>query len=202
MRRFTGPTLVVATHNAGKLAEIAALLRPIGVVLISSVEQGLSAPDETEPTFLGNARIKARAAVRATGLPALADDSGLQVLALDGAPGVRTADWAAGPDGRDFPRAMRRIWAELDVVGASEPRRAEFCAAMVLAWPDGDEVVVAAAVSGRIVWPPRGTGGHGYDPIFQPDGYDATFAEMEPSLKNRVSHRAVAMTKLLAGCFA
>jgi XTP/dITP diphosphohydrolase len=201
MRRFDGPALVVATHNAEKLAEIAALIRPFGVIVTASADHGLPEPAETETTFLGNARIKARAAAIATGLPALADDSGVEVVALQGAPGVRTADWAEGPSGRDYRRAMRRVWDALETQDAPEPRRARFCATLVLAWPDGTEAVAEGTVAGRIVWPPRGVGGHGYDPIFQPDGHAETFAEMDPVLKNRISHRAVALTKLIGACF-
>lgn len=201
MRRFSGERLVVATHNQGKLEEIADLLRPFGLILGSNRDHGLAEPEETETTFVGNARIKAHAAARATGLPALADDSGIEVEALGGAPGVLTADWAEGPGGRDFVRAMTRTWEALDVAGAPEPRRARFCCTLVLAWPDGHDEVFAGEMAGRIVWPMRGSQGHGYDPIFQPDGHDLTFGEMDRWEKNRISHRADAFGKLLAGCF-
>ena len=201
MRQFREPALLVATHNRGKLEEIAALLGPYGVALSSNADHGLPEPEETEDTFIGNARIKARAAVRATGLPALADDSGLEIEALGGAPGVHTADWAETPEGRDFAMAMERAWAELERLGAPEPRRARFRCTLVLAWPDGHDEMVEGAMPGRIVWPMRGVRGHGYDPIFQPDGYEKTFGEMDPALKNRISHRADAFRKLLAGCF-
>jgi len=198
MRRFTGDRLLVATHNAGKLQEFAALLAPLGITCVSAAEMSLPEPDETEDTFVGNARIKAHAAARATGLPALADDSGIEVAGLNGAPGVYTADWAQTPTGRDFIQAMTRTWAALETVSAPYPRRARFCATMVLAWPDGHDEVFAGKVDGQVVWPMRGATGHGYDPMFQPDGYQQTFAEMPPELKNRISHRADAFRKLTA----
>lgn len=201
MRRFGGGRLVVATHNAGKLEEIAALLRPLGVETVSAAALGLPEPAETEETFVGNARIKAHAAARASGLPALADDSGIEVEALGGAPGVHTADWAETGAGRDFVQAMRRTWEALEAIGAPEPRRARFCCTLVLAWPDGHDEVFEGSISGRIVWPMRGTQGHGYDPIFQPDGHELTFGEMDRWEKNRISHRADAFRKLIAGCF-
>ncbi|WP_284165248.1 RdgB/HAM1 family non-canonical purine NTP pyrophosphatase [Frigidibacter sp. SD6-1] len=198
MRRFAGDRLLVATHNAGKLEEIAALLRPFGITCVSAGEMGLAEPEETETTFVGNARIKAHAAARATGLPALADDSGIEVDALNGAPGVYTADWAMTPTGRDFVQAMRRTWAELETVSAPYPRHARFRATMVLAWPDGHDEVFEGKVEGQVVWPMRGIQGHGYDPMFQPDGHEITFAEMDPAEKNRISHRADAFRKLSA----
>jgi XTP/dITP diphosphohydrolase len=202
MRRFTDKALVVATHNAGKLEEIADLLSPFGVSLTSNADHGLPEPVETEDNFVGNARIKAHAAMRATGLPALADDSGIQIEALGGAPGVYTADWAETPSGRDFGMAMERAWRELEAVAAPEPRRAVFCCTLVLAWPDGHDEVFEGRMPGRIVWPMRGALGHGYDPIFQPDGYDQTFGEMDRWQKNKISHRADAFAKLVTGCFA
>jgi XTP/dITP diphosphohydrolase len=202
MRRFRGERLLVATHNAGKLEEMAALFAPYGVTVIGAAGPGLFEPAETETTFVGNARIKAHAAARATGLPALADDSGIEVEALGGAPGVQTADWAETAEGRDFVQAMTRTWAALEAARAPEPRRARFCCTLVLAWPDGHDEVFAGEMGGRIVWPMRGTQGHGYDPIFQPDGYDITFGEMDRWQKNRISHRADAFAKLIAGCFA
>jgi len=202
MRRFSGDRLVVATHNRGKLEEIAALLAPYGVILSSNADHGLPEPAETEETFVGNARIKAHAAALATGLPALADDSGIEVEALAGAPGVHTAEWAETPRGRDFGLAMRRTWEALNAADAQEPRRARFCCTLVLAWPDGHDEVFQGRVAGRVVWPGRGDQGHGYDPIFQPDGFDLTFGEMDRWEKNRISHRADAFRKLVAGCFA
>lgn len=202
MRKFTDPRLVVATHNTGKLLEIADLLKPYGVELSSNADHGLPEPEETETTFVGNARIKAHAAARATGLPALADDSGIEIDGLGGAPGVYTADWAETPNGRDFVMAMTRSWDELEAASASEPRTARFCSTLVLAWPDGHDEVFAGVMAGQIVWPMRGDQGHGYDPIFQPEGYDVTFGEMNRWEKNKISHRADAFAKLVAGCFA
>lgn len=202
MRKFTEPHLVVATHNNGKLVEIADLLKPYNIVLSSNADHGLPEPDETETTFVGNARIKAHAAAKATGLPALADDSGIEIDGLSGAPGVYTADWAETPNGRDFVMAMTRSWNELEAVNAPQPRTARFCSTLVLAWPDGHDEVFAGVMAGQIVWPMRGDQGHGYDPIFQPNGYDITFGEMDRWEKNKISHRADAFGKLVAGCFA
>ena len=202
MRKFEGKELVIATHNIGKLEEIADLLSPYGVTLTSNADHGLPEPDETETTFVGNARIKAHAAAKATGLPALADDSGLMIDGLGGAPGVYTADWAETPNGRDFRMAMQRAWDELEAVDAPAPRTAQFCCTLVLAWPDGHDEVFPGLMPGQIVWPARGDQGHGYDPIFQPEGYAVTFGEMDRWEKNKISHRADAFAKLLAGCFA
>lgn len=197
MRRFTDQKLVVATHNAGKLVEIAALLTPFGVEAVSAGALGLAEPDETETTFVGNARIKAHAAAQATGLPALADDSGIEIDALDGAPGVFTADWAETPNGRDFEMAMRVTHEKLEALGAAHPRTARFCCTLVLAWPDGHDEVFEGRMPGYVVWPMRGAQGHGYDPIFQPVGYDITFGEMDRWEKNRISHRARAFEGLV-----
>jgi XTP/dITP diphosphohydrolase len=200
VRRFGGKELLVATHNKGKLEEIAYLLKPYGIHCIGAAEMNLPEPAETETTFVGNARIKAHAAVKATGLPALADDSGIEVDGLGGAPGVYTADWAETPDGRDFVQAMTRTWGALEAASAPYPRTARFRATMVLAWPDGHDEVFAGKVEGQVVWPMRGAEGHGYDPMFQPNGHDITFAEMDTAEKNRISHRADAFRKLVA-CF-
>lgn len=200
-RRFEGDRILVATHNAGKLEEMEQLFAPFGVAVVGAAEMDLAEPEETEDTFVGNARIKARAAVAATGLPALADDSGIEVDALNGAPGVYTANWAETPNGRDFVLAMTKTHNMLEDADAPHPRRARFRATMVLTWPDGHEEVFDGRVEGKLVWPMRGTIGHGYDPMFQPDGYTTTFAEMDPAEKNRVSHRADAFRKLIAGCF-
>ena len=201
MRKFTGDTLLVATHNAGKLDEIVSLLKPYGVQVVGAAERGLPEPDETETTFVGNARIKAHAAARATGLPALADDSGIEIEALGGAPGVYTANWAETETGRDFHMAMQRAHDELVASGAPQPWKARFCCTLVMAWPDGHDEVFAGTIEGRIIWPMRGAEGHGYDPVFQPDGHDMTFAEMNAEQKNRISHRADAFAKLVKGCF-
>lgn len=200
-RRFEGPALVVATHNRGKLDEIAALLASRDITLSSNADHDLPEPEETGETFVENARLKAHAAATATGLPALADDSGIEIDGLGGRPGVHTADWAETPQGRDFVLAMARAHDELVASQAPEPWTARFCCTLVLAWPDGHEEVFPGTMPGRIVWPGRGAGGHGYDPIFQPEGYDETFAEMDRWEKNRISHRAKAFEKLIAGCF-
>lgn len=201
MRKFVEQRLLVATHNQGKLEEIAALLQPFGISTVSAGELGLPEPEETETTFIGNARIKAHAAMRASGLPALADDSGIMVDGLDGAPGVYTADWAETPNGRDFDMAMQKTWSALELAKAPFPRTATFCCTLVLAWPDGHDEVFEGRMNGQIVWPGRGLEGHGYDPIFQPDGYTETFGEMDRWEKNRISHRADAFRKLVEGCF-
>lgn len=201
MRKFSGERLLVATHNQGKLEEIAKLLEPFGISVLSAGELGLPEPAETETSFVGNARIKAHAAAQATGLPALADDSGITIDALAGAPGVYTADWAETPGGRDFVMAMTRTWAELESVHAALPRLAQFRCTLVLAWPDGHDEAFEGVMPGRIVWPMRGDQGHGYDPIFQPDGFAVTFGEMDRWQKNQISHRADAFRKLVEGCF-
>jgi len=200
-RKFSGDRLLVATHNAGKLEEMVELLAPFGVSVVGAAEMNLPEPEETEDTFVGNARIKAHAAAKATGLPALSDDSGIEVDALNGAPGVYTADWAETPNGRDFVMAMTRTHNELEAVNAGYPRTARFCSTMVLAWPDGHDDIFAGKVEGTLVWPMRGVQGHGYDPMFQPIGYDQTFAEMTHDEKNKISHRADAFKKFIAGCF-
>jgi XTP/dITP diphosphohydrolase len=201
MRRFKGDTLLVATHNRGKLEEIATLLEPYGVTVVGAADKGLSEPEETETTFEGNARIKAHAAARATGLPALADDSGIEIDALDGAPGVFTANWAETETGRDFVMAMGKAHDSLVESAAERPWTARFRCTLVLAWPDGHDEVFPGKVEGQIVWPMRGNQGHGYDPIFMPDGYLETFGEMDRWEKNRISHRADAFAKLVSGCF-
>ena len=200
-RKFAGGTLVLATHNRGKLEEIEDLLQPFGVSVVSAGDLGLPEPAETENSFVGNARIKAHAASSATGLPALADDSGITIDALGGDPGVRTADWAETAGGRDFGMAMRLTWDKLEAAGASYPRQAQFRCTLVLAWPDGHDEVFEGAMPGQIVWPMRGDQGHGYDPIFQPDGHLVTFGEMDRWEKNRISHRADAFRKLIVECF-
>ena len=201
MRKFSDQKLLVATHNQGKLEEIGKLLGPFGISVVSAGEMGLVEPVETEDNFVGNARIKAHFAAQATGLPALADDSGISIDALGGAPGVYTADWAETPTGRDFVMAMTRTWVELEAVAAPLPRRAQFRCTLVLAWPDGHGEVFEGVMPGQVVWPMRGAQGHGYDPIFQPDGFGVTFGEMDRWQKNQISHRADAFRKLVAGCF-
>ncbi|MBL8831399.1 MAG: RdgB/HAM1 family non-canonical purine NTP pyrophosphatase [Rhodospirillales bacterium] len=194
-RLTAGTRLVVATHNKGKLAEMADLLRPYGLDCVSAGSLGVAEPDETGTTFEANAALKARHTAAATGLPSLADDSGMCVDALDGDPGVYTANWA-GPK-RDFSRAMRMVEAALD--GAKD-RRARFVSVLALAWPDGRVDIFRGEAPGTLVWPPRGANGFGYDPMFVPDGHAVTFGEMDPALKHTISHRAVAFAKFRAAC--
>lgn len=205
-RPLTG-RVVIATHNPGKLREMRELLAPFGVEAVSAGELGLPEPDETGTTFAENAALKARAAAGATGLSALADDSGLCVDALDGAPGLFSARWA-GP-AKDFAAAMRRVEAELSRRGA-EDRRAHFVSALTVAWPDGHEVLCEGRVHGRLVWPPRGGQGFGYDAMFQPDDLDRTFGEIDAAAKHGIdwtatppralSHRARAFVRLAEAC--
>jgi XTP/dITP diphosphohydrolase len=198
MRLAPGTRLVIATHNAGKLAEISALLAPLGVETVSAGQLGLPVPDETEDSFAGNAVLKARAAARASGLVALADDSGLCVAALGGAPGVHTADWAETPAGRDWALAMGKVEEQLKALGPGASRVARFVCALALVAPDGEAHVFEGEVAGDLVWPPRGARGFGYDPMFMPHGYGETFGEMDPVAKHRISHRAMAFSALLA----
>ncbi|NPD17370.1 non-canonical purine NTP pyrophosphatase [Xinfangfangia sp. D13-10-4-6] len=200
-RKFTEDKLVIASHNKGKLAEFSALLAPLGITCVSAADFGLTEPAETEDSFLGNGRIKAHYAAKATGLPALADDSGLTIDALNGAPGVYTADWAETPTGRDFGMAMEKTWALLEEKNAPLPRLAQFRSTLVLAWPDGHDEHAEGVCPGQLIWPRRGAEGHGYDPMFEPEGLPQTFAEMEPAAKNAISHRARAVKALLEKCF-
>jgi XTP/dITP diphosphohydrolase len=200
MRKLVEKRLVLATHNAGKLDEIRQLFQPFDIAVQSAKELALPEPAETETTFVGNARIKAHAAARAGPWPALADDSGITVDILGGAPGVYTADWAETPNGRDFVQAMRRTWDEICAQAAPPPYYAQFRCTLVLAWPDGQDHVVDGVMAGQVVWPMRGDNGHGYDPIFQPLGQDLTFAEMDQAQKNAISHRGAAFAKLIADC--
>ncbi len=208
-RRFTEKRLVIASHNPGKVREIADLLSPFGVDVVPAAEFGLAEPEETGVTFAENAILKAHAATLACGLPALADDSGLAVDALDGKPGIHSARWAG--EERDFAAAMARLEQEME--GASD-RGARFVCALALAWPDKEgatpetspetapeTVVFEGTVEGKLVFPPRGDKGFGYDPIFVPEGYDVTFGEMEAEKKHAISHRANAFAGLVAGCF-
>ncbi len=176
------------------------LLEPFGIEVSSASDHGLPEPEETETTFAGNARIKAHAAVKGSGLPAISDDSGIEVDGLDKAPGVYTADWAETPEGRDFPMAMTRVWNLLEERAAPEPRTARFCCTLCIAWPDGHDEIFEGSVSGRIVWPMRGELGFGFDPVFLPDGEVETFGEMDSAKKHSMSHRADAFTKFVAGC--
>ncbi|HEY8191803.1 MAG TPA: RdgB/HAM1 family non-canonical purine NTP pyrophosphatase [Alphaproteobacteria bacterium] len=195
-RKFTGGNLVLATHNKGKVIEIGALLAPFDVEVISAGDLNLPEPEETGATFIDNAKLKALAAAAASGLPALADDSGLSVNALGGAPGIFSARWA-GPE-KDFAMAMERVQREL----AGKPdRRAAFICALALAWPDGHTEIFEGRIDGTITDAPRGSGGFGYDPIFIPLNRKETFGEMDPAQKQAMSHRAQAFAKLVDGCF-
>lgn len=202
MRRFDSEKLVIASHNSGKIREIRTLLEPFGVKILSAKDFGLIEPAETEDNFAGNARIKAHFTARETGLPALSDDSGIEVDGLGGAPGVYTADWAETANGRDFPMAMTKVWEMLEAKQAPVPRTARFCCTLCLAWPDGDDEIFAGKVDGQVVWPMRGDLGFGFDPVFLPDGESQTFGEMDSAKKHGMSHRADAFAKLVAGCFA
>lgn len=208
MTRRLGPgKLVIATHNAGKLKEIQALLEPYGLECLSAGSLGLPEPEETGTTFVENALIKARAAAEASQLPALADDSGLSVAALGGAPGVYTADWAEkgpreGGPGRDWYMAMGKVEGKLAELGPDAPRDAWFSCVLAIAWPDGESAVYEGRVDGTLTWPPRGTLGFGYDPVFIKTGDTRTFAELDPAEKHAISHRADAFAKLVAEQFA
>ena len=195
MRALKEGKLVVASHNPGKVREISDLFSPFGVEIVAAGELSLAEPKETGKTFAANARLKAVAAAKESGLPALADDSGLAVDVLGGAPGIYSARWA-GP-GKDFRIAMERVQREL----GDKDRRAHFVAVLALAWPDGEVATFRGEAHGRLVWPPRGERGFGYDPIFVPDGHDLTFGEMDPAEKHRISHRARAFAKLVEAVF-
>lgn len=207
MRRLAPGPLVIATHNAGKLREIRALLAPHGMECLSAGALGLPEPAETGTTFIDNALIKARAAASAAQLPALADDSGLSVAALDGRPGVYTADWAErqwfeGEPGRDWYMAMGKVEGMLAERGPGADRSAWFSCVLAIAWPEGEEVAYEGRVDGILAWPPRGTMGFGFDPVFVPLGGTLTFAELQPEEKHRISHRADAFARLVADQFA
>jgi XTP/dITP diphosphohydrolase len=212
MRKLTPGRLVIASHNEGKVREIRELLGPYGVDPVSAAELDLPEPDEIGVSFVENADLKARQAADLSGMPALADDSGLCVEALDGRPGIFSARWAltgdprvapaAGPgevEGpRDFGLAMRRVWEELEKLDPDASRAAHFTCALALVWPDGHAEWFEGRVDGCLVWPPRGDKGFGYDPMFEPAGRDVTFGEMDPAEKHRISHRADAFRKLVA----
>lgn len=206
MRKLTPGKLVIASHNEGKVREITALLGPYGMQPVSAGSLGLPEPKETGTTFAENARIKALASATAAGLPALADDSGLEVLALGGRPGVYTADWAArqsfeGEPGRDWYMAMGKVEGLLSAQGPDVDRRAAFVCTLCIAWPDGETALFEGRAEGSLVWPPRGAKGFGYDPVFVPAGSSETFAEIEPEAKHAISHRARAFEKLVASAF-
>jgi len=187
--------LLLATHNKGKVDEFNTMLDGLGIELKSAIDFDLPEPEETEKTFIGNAVLKAKAAVEITNMPCLADDSGISIDALDGAPGIYSARWAETDQGRDFNMAMERVNSELG--GIDGTQTAYFTAVLALVFPDGSQEIFEGRVDGTLCWPPRGEKGFGYDPIFIPEGYDKTFAEMEPDFKHQMSHRAVAVEKFL-----
>jgi XTP/dITP diphosphohydrolase len=206
MRKLTPGKLVIASHNAGKVREIRELLAPFGIEPISAGELGLPEPEETGTTFRENALLKAHASAKGANLPALADDSGLEVVALGGRPGVYTADWAErqwfeGDKGRDWYMAMGKVEGLLAQQGVDVDRSARFVCTLAIAWPDGEEAVFEGFVEGDLTWPPRGELGFGYEPVFVAKGYDRTFAEIDPAEKHSISHRADAFAKLVAGAF-
>jgi XTP/dITP diphosphohydrolase len=201
-RRFSGDTLVIASHNQGKVREIGDLIAPYSVRAISAGELGLPEPEETGETFIANAELKALAAATAANLPALADDSGMSVDALDGAPGIYSARWAGAS--KDFGKAMEKVWRAVEDKGAEPPFGAQFVCALSLAWPDGHVESVEGIIQGRLVWPPRGLHGFGYDPMFLPrvsDDETRTFGEMPAAEKHAISHRARAFRQLIDACF-
>ena len=205
-RKLLPGKLVIASHNAGKVREIRALLAPFGIEPVSSGELGLPEPEETGTTFAENALLKAHSSAQGSGLPALADDSGLCVAALGGAPGVYTADWAEkrvfeGGPGRDWYMAMGKVEGKLAELGPDTDRSAYFICTLALAWPDGHSEVFEGRVNGTLAWPPRGTMGVGYDPVFVPLGHEQSFAELDPADKHAMSHRADAFAKLVAAVF-
>jgi XTP/dITP diphosphohydrolase len=194
-----GPKLVIATHNGGKLREIRELLAPFGIECVGAAELDLPEPEETGITFVDNAELKARASADLSGLPALADDSGLAVDALHGRPGIHSARWAEDEAGnRDFGKAMERVWTEVGAAGPEGGRDAHFVCALSLAWPDGSIESFEGKVHGTLVWPPRGTNGFGYDAMFVANGDTRTFGELDPAEKHAVSHRAEAFARLVA----
>lgn len=195
-----GPKLVIATHNPGKLREIQELLAPHGIECVGAAELGLPEPEEIGNSFIDNAELKAREAADLSGLPALADDSGLSVDALHGLPGIFSARWAEDENGmRDFNWAMNRVWREIEATGEDAAHDAHFVCALAVAWPDnGQTESFEGRVYGSLVWPPRGDRGFGYDPMFVPTGHDQSFGEMEPAAKHAISHRAEAFRKLVA----
>jgi XTP/dITP diphosphohydrolase len=205
-RKLHPGKLVIASHNQGKVREIRALLEPFGIEPISAADLGLPEPEETGTTFAENALLKAHAAAKGSGLPALADDSGLCVAALNGAPGVYTADWAErglyeGGPGRDWYMAMGKVEGKLAELGPDTDRSAYFACTLALAWPDGTDAVYEGRIQGTLTWPPRGSLGFGYDPVFVPLGQEQTFAEIEPAAKHAISHRADAFAKLVTAVF-
>ncbi len=197
MISFSEKKLLIATHNPGKFEEFKSILGDLDLKIMSSKDLNLSEPKEIENSFLGNARIKSRSSCQASNLPSLADDSGIEVHALNNQPGVHTADWAETKTGRDFKKAMNLLWTKLTLTKKQKPFTAEFCCTLVLTFPNGEEKIFEGRVTGEIVWPIRGAEGHGYDPIFLPKGYSKTFGEMKKHQKNKISHRYEALRKFI-----
>ena len=198
MNNFPDNKILIATHINGKLKEVKQILKDLDLLILSSKDLNLDEPEETEDTFIGNARIKSRISCNKSNLPCLGDDSGLEVHALGNQPGVYTADWAFTKNGRDFNRAMNRVWNELLKSKQKEPFTADFVCTLVLTFPNGSEKIFGGRVSGKITWPMKGIDGHGYDPIFIPDGYNKTFGEMCDFEKNKISHRNKALKKFVS----
>lgn len=198
-RLFKEPKLLIASHNKDKIREIADLLGPLQIITTSSAAMGLDEPDETGTTFMENAKLKATAGMQATGLPCLADDSGLVIPALNGQPGIYSGRWADQPNGtRNFSYAINRVISEM---ADKEDLSSYFVCALSLVWPDGFDVTVEGKAYGHLTFPPRGETGFGYDPIFIPEGHSKTYAEMPPKQKQQISHRAVAIQKMMKACF-
>ncbi|MFL2802873.1 MAG: RdgB/HAM1 family non-canonical purine NTP pyrophosphatase [Paracoccaceae bacterium] len=197
MKIFPENKILIATHNIGKLEEFKYILKDLDLEILSSKDLNLDEPIETENTFIGNARIKSKSSCLQSNIPSLADDSGLQVHALGNKPGVYTADWAFTENGRDFKKAMHRVWNELLECKKKKPFTANFICTLVLTFPNGNEKIFEGSVNGSINWPIRGIDGHGYDPMFVPDGYRKTFGEMTNSEKNKISHRNIALKKFI-----
>lgn len=198
MKLFPDNKILIATHNKGKLEEFKYILKDLGLLILSSIDLKIDEPKETENTFIGNARIKSKNSCLKSDLPSLADDSGLQVHALGNNPGVYTADWAYTNNGRDFNKAMNKVWEEISLSKKNGPYTANFVCTLVLTFPNGREEIFEGSVYGKIIWPIRGKDGHGYDPIFMPDGYNKTFGEMSFSEKNKISHRNIALKKFIS----
>ena len=200
MRKFVEKTLLIATHNKGKIEELSRLFKEYNFETKSPLDFNLEEPIESETTFVGNARIKAHFAAKETGLPALADDSGIEVESLNGAPGVFTADWAETGQGRNFEYAMEKLWIEVQKTTFKKPYKAQFCCTLVMAWPDGHDEVFEGKIKGHLIWPVRGNNGHGFDPMFKPKKFTETFGEMDRWEKNKISHRGLAFKKLKKYC--
>jgi len=202
MRKIKESKIVLASHNKGKLREISEFFEPFKIQTIPISSYTDKEPKETEDTFIGNAKIKAHYAAKTSKLLCLSDDSGIIIDALNGAPGVYTADWAETKNGRDFDYAMTKVWNLLENIKAPKPRKATFVCVLCLAWPDGHDEIFKGTISGQITWPMKGQNGFGFDPIFMPDGFEITFGEMDPDKKHKINHRFDAFRKLIDGCLS